>query len=90
MLYRLAEIFFTMPTVLIGRNKSYLPNRYSYLPNIIVKILVLNYSLKSIILPSTFWTWLKKLTLLIKGEKHYNITTFFEVYLQKNAFSNTT
>ena len=45
---RLAEIFFTMPTILVGRNKSHLPNRYSYLPNIKVQLTVLNYSLKSI------------------------------------------
>ena len=30
---RVAQIIFVVPTILVGRSKSYLPNRYSYLPN---------------------------------------------------------
>ena len=49
---RLAQIFFTMPTILVGRNKSYLSNQYSCLPKINTRLIVLNYSMARSIYPN--------------------------------------
>ena len=56
-------------TFLVGRNKLYLPNQYSYLPNIKVQFLVLNYSMGTSI-DSTSCT----LCMAEKGKKHCNMT----------------
>ena len=84
---RLAQIFFTMPTILVGRNKSYLSNQHSCLPKINTQFIVLNYSMARSINPTpNLFAWLRKVTLFEGRRRTTTWPLFTTVYLLKNAF----